>query len=150
MTEGKPAMQIGPDDVLLGLPVANKPALLHRLATHAASRLGAEPAPLLALLQAREALGSTGIGRGIALPHARLPGMAAPLCCLCRLARPIPFDAIDDAPVDLVFLLLTPAGADTAHLATLAAAARRLRDPATAAALRRAADAGTIARLLGA
>ena len=148
MTEPPAMIHLDPADTLLGLKAATKPALLRHLAHHAAARTGHDAATLFALLQAREALGSTGIGRGVAVPHARTPGIAAPFCCFCRLDRPIPFDAIDSAPVDLALLLLTPADADAGHLALLSAAARRLREPATAAELRHATDPATILRLL--
>lgn len=148
MTDLPPMLHIDPSDTLLGLKTATKPALLHHLARHAAARTGHDAAALFALLQAREALGSTGIGRGVAIPHARLPGLAAPFCCFCRLDRPITFEAIDGAPVDIALLLLTPLNADVGHLALLSAAARSLRAPATAAELRHVTDPAVIVRLL--
>jgi nitrogen PTS system EIIA component len=137
-----------PTDVLIALSVVDKSALLGAMARHAAGRTGHDEAALLQALHARELLGSTGIGRGIAVPHARIPGLRTPFCGFARLAKPIEFGAIDGAPVDLVFLLLSPDNADRSHLALLAAAARRLRDPAVAEALRRERDRGRIAALL--
>jgi PTS system nitrogen regulatory IIA component len=124
--------------LLTGLRAADKSALLAELARHAAAALGRDAAEIGRRLAAREALGSTGTGRGIAVPHARLPGLATQAAFFARLDRPMAFDAIDDQPVDLIFLLLSPEGADAAHLARLAAALRRLRDPAVAAAIRAA------------
>lgn len=141
-------MSLGADDVLLSLRVPDKGTLLRRLAQHAATRIGRDATAIFALLQAREALGPTGIGRGVALPHARMAGSGLPFCCFCRLEKPIPFDAIDSAPVDLVILLLTAADADSGHLALLAAAARLLRDPVIAMALRHADDAAAVLRIL--
>jgi len=131
------------------LRAADKKALLAELARLAARKAGAEPAELLRLLAAREALGSTGIGAGIAVPHARLPGLAAPLGFFARLNRPVAFDAIDGKAVDLVFLLLSPAQDHGSHLAVLAAASRRLREPAVVAAIRAAGDPAAIAAALG-
>ncbi|MBN8889852.1 MAG: hypothetical protein BGP12_18125 [Rhodospirillales bacterium 70-18] len=136
--------------VLTGIRAADKGALLAELARRAATILGADAGTLARLLAAREALGSTGTGGGIAVPHARLPGLADPASFFARLDRPVPFDAIDARPVDLVFLLVSPPGDHARHLAILAAASRRLRDPATVAALRGAATPAEIAALLAA
>ena len=119
------------------LRAADKPALLTALARLAAQPLGLPPAPVAAALAAREALGSTGTGGGIALPHARLDVLAAPTGFFARLNRPMAWDAVDGGAVDLVFLLLSPA-ADAEHLKALAAVARRLRTPGVAEAMREA------------
>ena len=99
-------------------------------------------------LQARENLGSTGLGKGFALPHSRLDALREPFALFVRLARPIDFDSIDDRPVDLVVLLLTPANGGSQHLATLAALARPLRDDDLVRRLRQAPDAEALHRLL--
>jgi PTS system nitrogen regulatory IIA component len=124
--------------VHLGVRAADKAGALAALA-----RLVADlPAGgLLQLLAAREALGSTGVGGGIALPHARVAGLRASSAWFVRLAQPIDFAAIDGRKVDLLVLLLSPAGEDRAHLTALAAVSRRLRAPGVAEALRRAATA---------
>lgn len=139
---------IPPGRVLDRLRVADKPALLNLLAREAGAALGLAPAAIAAALAAREALGSTGTGGGIALPHARLPALAAPVGFLARLDRPVAFDAVDGRPVDLVFLLLSPA-ADAAHLRALAAVSRRLRTPGVAEAMRGAPSTALRAALLG-
>ena len=116
------------DHVLFGVRARNKAALLKHCAAQAAAASGAAAEDIFAALSARERLGSTGFGRGFALPHARVEGVRKLLGLFARLARPIPFDAIDGAPVDLVFLLLIPPGAGTDHVAALAAVARAMRD----------------------
>jgi nitrogen PTS system EIIA component len=77
---------------------------------------------------ARERLGSTGLGDGIAIPHARIGGLAKPIAFAIRLRRPVDFDAVDDRPVDVVVGLLLPESTDAANLACLAHVTRRLRD----------------------
>jgi PTS system nitrogen regulatory IIA component len=77
----------------------------------------------------REELGSTGVGGGVAIPHARLPELHQVFGLSARLKKPIDFDAIDQRPVDIVFLLLTPAAEQGDHLNALAAVARKLREP---------------------
>jgi len=139
---------IGPDQVLVDLRVADKTQLLSELARRAAAVLALEQPVLLRALQAREQLGSTGLGRGFALPHARLPRMPRVYALLARLARPIDYDSVDDKPVDLVVLLLTPESAANQHLATLAALSRPFRDAAFAQQIRKAPDAAAMHRLL--
>lgn len=135
------AVLIGPDRVLVGVRAADKPRLLAELARRAAGALGLAAADIATALAAREALGSTGVGAGIAVPHAQVAALGGTAAFLARLDRPIDYGAVDGRPVDLVFLLLGPPAARAEHLAALAAATRRLRDPATADALRGAATA---------
>ncbi|URD37227.1 PTS sugar transporter subunit IIA [Methylobacterium tardum] len=135
---------LAPSDVLVGLRAATKNALLEDLARRAAAALGIGPDAILPALARREHLGSTGIGDGIALPHARLEAVSRPYGILARLREPIDFEAVGDNPVDLVFLLLLPAPARHEPLNALACVARRLRDPETAAALRGARDAAAL------
>lgn len=80
-------------------------------------------------LIAREKLGSTGLGQGIAIPHCRIPGCTEPLGTLVTLEDPIDFDAPDDAPVDLLFVLLVPEEANQQHLDILANIARLFSQP---------------------
>jgi PTS system nitrogen regulatory IIA component len=103
--------------------------------------LGLDQRSILGALQARENLGSTGLGKGFALPHARLAALSAPFALFVRLGRPIDFASIDELPVDLVILLLTPANGGNEHLATLAALSRPLRDEAFVRRVRQAPDA---------
>lgn len=139
---------IGPSQVVLGLRVADKAQLLAELARRAAAAVSLEPATILRALQAREELGSTGLGKGFALPHARLEGLRTFYALCVRLQRPIDYQAIDAKPVDLVILLLTPEAAGAQHLATLAALSRPLRDERFVQQLRRAPDAAALHRLL--
>ncbi len=132
---------LAPERVLLRLRAADKPRLLAELGRRAGSALDMDAGGITAALAAREALGSTGVGAGIAVPHAALPGLSGTVAFLVRLERPIEFAAIDGQPVDLVFLLLGPPAGRAEHLAALAAATRRLRDKATVAALRAAPSA---------
>ncbi len=99
-------------------------------------------------LLAREQLGSTGLGGGIAIPHARINGVVRPIALAARLKRPIAFDAVDEKPVDFVVLLLMPASTNAANLDALACVTRRLRDKHLMEQVRKAPDAPTIFRLL--
>jgi PTS system nitrogen regulatory IIA component len=135
---------LAPSDVLVGLRAATKNALLEDLARRAAAALGMGLDAIFPALARRENLGSTGIGDGIALPHARLEAISRPYGIFARLREPIDFDAVDDNRVDLVFLLLLPAPDRHEPLNALACVARRLRDPETAAALRGSRDASAL------
>jgi PTS system nitrogen regulatory IIA component len=137
-------------DVLLDLPVGSKRQLLERLAAEAAKRLGRPAETILAALKARENLGSTALGRGVALPHARLDGTHPPLMLFARLRTPVDYDARDEVPVDLVILVLWPEAEPEGFLPTLAEACRALRAPQVLRRLRAATTeaelAGTLAR----
>lgn len=141
---------LAPADVIHGLRASGKTALLDELARRAARSLDREAGPILGALVRREGLGSTGIGGGVALPHARLETVSRPFGLLARLRDPLDFDAVDERPVDLVFLLLLPTGEGGETLNALACVARRLRDPRTAAALRGARDAAGLHALVSA
>jgi PTS system nitrogen regulatory IIA component len=137
-------------DRVFRLRAPDKGAVLTQLARRAATDLGLAVPHIAGPIAAREKLGSTGVGAGIAVPHARIAGIIALQAFLARLDRAVDWDAIDRRPVDLVFLLLSPSQADADHLAALSAVARRLREPAAAAALRAAADpAALFAALTG-
>ncbi len=139
---------IGPDRVVVGLRVSDKSQLLQELAGRAATALGLDRRAVFDALQGRENLGSTGLGKGFALPHARLDAVGEPFALFVRLARPIDFAAIDESPVDLVILLLTPANGGNQHLATLAALSRPLRNAGFMQKLRQAPDAAAVHQLL--
>jgi PTS system nitrogen regulatory IIA component len=127
---------LSPDRLLLGFPSTSKGQLFHDLAALAGTATGIDPALILAALEQREKLGTTGIGEGVAIPHARLPGIERLVGFFVRLATPIEYDALDDAPVDLVFLLVAPESESTLQLKALARIARLLRDADLAARLR--------------
>jgi PTS system nitrogen regulatory IIA component len=129
-----------PEAVLFGLPAATKKTLFTQLAGIAAGVADCDPQQVVERLMAREKLGSTGFGGGVAIPHAKLPGLAAVTGVFARLAQPIEFGAVDELPVDLVFALLSPVDAGADHLKALARVSRRLRDRSFLAKLRGAAS----------
>jgi PTS system nitrogen regulatory IIA component len=139
---------ISVEDVVLDLRPESKTRLLKALAAHAARRTGCPAAEISSVLAAREKLGSTGLGQGVAIPHAKVRGLQRPYAAFARLAAPCPFEAIDDRDVDLVVLLLLPEASPQEHLNVLAKIARRLRDVEVPARLRQADDAATAYRLL--
>jgi len=129
---------LSPADVMIDVRASQKKALLQELAARAATNLGLLPDQVTSHLLKREELGSTGTGNGIAIPHARLPGLKRPYGLLVRLNQAIEFDAIDGRAVDLVFVLLLPAAVESDALASLALVARTLRSPDTLARMRAA------------
>ena len=114
-------------DVYVGVGAPDKTRLLSDLCTRAAAAVSLDSALVAREVLKREALGSTGLGRGIAIPHARVLGLNKPFGLLALLKRPLDFEAIDGAPVDIVFLLLQPAAAQS-DLNALAAVSRALRE----------------------
>jgi nitrogen PTS system EIIA component len=127
---------ITPQSVLANLRVASKKQLLQELAKRAAPLADLPERVIFDTLLERERLGSTGIGNGTAVPHGRLHNLARIFGLFARLEKPIDFEAVDDQPVDLVFLLLTPDGAGADHLKALARISRLLRDRAICEKLR--------------
>ena len=139
---------ITPEAVESGFPAANKKALFQHLAA-AASRLSGIPnKTILAALNEREKLGSTGFGGGAAIPHGKVPGLERVFGYFLRLATPIDFQAVDGLPVDLVFLLLSPPDAGVDHLKALASISRTCRDRQTLAKLRGARSKDALFALL--
>lgn len=136
-------------DVILDLAAANKRTLLERLAAEAAGRIGRPERDILDALQAREALGSTALGRGVALPHARLEGDPPPVALFARLRRPIDYEARDEEPVDLVILVLWPEASPEGFLPMLSETCRSLREPQTLRRLRSARTPKELVALLG-
>lgn len=116
-------------DVILDLDATGKRAVLSLLAAEAAGRLGRPEREIFDALQARERLGSTSLGRGVALPHTRLGGDPLPLVLFARLRRPVDFEARDEEPVDLVVLVLWPEASPEGFLPALAEICRSLREP---------------------
>lgn len=135
------------DCVIPSLRVNDKAQLLQELARRAAALAKVPQKLILDALEEREKLGSTGLGQGFALPHARIAGLDRFLGLFVRLARPVPYDAVDGNPVDLLFLLLIPAEAEE-HMSILAAVSRRIRDKDFARRLRKATDAASLHALL--
>ncbi|HEX3810212.1 MAG TPA: PTS IIA-like nitrogen regulatory protein PtsN [Rhizomicrobium sp.] len=127
-----------PEAVLASLKVSNKKQLLHELSVRAAAFSGIPEARIEEILTERERLGSTGMGQGIAIPHGRVPGLDKIVGMFAQLETPIAYDAVDDQPVDLIFLLLAPEGAGADHLKALARVSRLLRNQAVCEKLRAA------------
>jgi PTS system nitrogen regulatory IIA component len=119
---------LSPDAVVLDLEAACKREALARLAEKASALTGRPAEAIRTALMEREQLGSTGVGRGVAIPHGKIDGLGAMVGILAKLATPVDFEAVDDQPVDLVFILLAPTDATAAHLKALAKVSRLLRD----------------------
>ncbi len=115
------------DDVMIDIRSANKHQLLLDMSGRAARRISLSAEQICTALEKREQLGSTGMGAGIAIPHARLTGLDSPLAVVARLKPPIDFEAIDGELVDLVVMLLMPAPQSADQLAVLALIARKLK-----------------------
>jgi len=126
----------------------SKQSILERLAERFAGVYGLDPVLVLERLEEREKLGSTGFGRGVAIPHARIPDLGRPVAVFLRLDTPVAFDAADGMPVDMVFGLLSPEAAGAAHLHALAAISRMMRDDKLHAALGEATGAEALYALL--
>lgn len=145
-------MQLGDfldfDAITSRLSGGNKKSLLQQLANLAAQQLGATPAEILATVTEREALGSTGFGQGVAIPHGKIEGLNRIYCLFARLSEPIDYKAIDGKPVDLVFLLLSPPDAGAEHLKALAAISRVTRHLPTLEKMRGARSRDALAAVL--
>jgi len=131
---------LSPTDVSLDVRESDKARLLQQLSSQAAAKVGLSANEVCTQIIKREELGSTGVGNGVALPHARLRGLTTPFGLFARLRHGIDFEAIDSQPVNIVFLLLLPDGAGASQLNALASVARALRDPETLQRIRSAAD----------
>jgi nitrogen PTS system EIIA component len=140
---------IAPNGIVLDLKNCNsKRQVLKELSQQAAAALGIDPQQLLDALMERERLGTTGIGYGIAIPHARLHGLDRLVGRFARLEQPVDFESLDDQPSDLIFLLLAPDSADADSLKALARISRLLRDPGLRQRLRQERDRDAVYRLL--
>jgi PTS system nitrogen regulatory IIA component len=125
-----------PATVRAQLQVESKRAFFPLAGSIAATALGLDASEVTEALLERERLGSTAFGRGMALPHARIPGLSGVRGLFLQFSRPVDFDAIDALPVDIAFVLLSPVDAGADHLKALAQVSRFLRDDATVARLR--------------
>jgi PTS system nitrogen regulatory IIA component len=139
---------LSPNDVTIEVAALDKQKPLLQLARKAGSRLRLPPDNIFTELSKREELGSTGVGDGVAIPHARFNQIDKPFGMLLRLRQPIEFGALDGKPIDIVFLLLLPESAKGEQLSALACVARKFRSSAVTAALRNAREAAEIFRLL--
>ncbi len=127
---------LSPQGVIHNLRACCKREALQALADKASGLIDRPAADIMSTLLEREQLGSTGVGDGVALPHGKIEGLGKIVGVLARLEAPVSFDALDDQPVDLVFMLLAPANATAAHLKALAKVSRLLRDEDARDALR--------------
>ena len=137
-----------PRSVIPQLRAGSKKQALQEIARRAATITGGSERQIYDVLAERERLGSTGIGMGVGIPHGKLPGLTRLYGIFARLERPIPFEAIDDQPVDLIFLLLAPEGAVADHLKALALVSRLLRDRTVCEKLRGTDNADALFALL--
>ncbi|MDF1873481.1 PTS sugar transporter subunit IIA [Vannielia sp.] len=128
--------------------VSSKKRLFQQLADLAHSAYGLDPARSVEALMDRESLGPTGVGRGVALPHARLDGLEEVVGVFFRIDKPVDFDAVDRQPVDLVFALFAPKDAGVNHLKALALVSRTLRDGDVCAKLRANEETATLHTIL--
>jgi len=136
------------DAIKTSLPGGSKRSLVQQLANLAGQRLGIDSAAIVAALNEREQLGSTGFGQGVAIPHAKIDGLPEIYALFARLGEPVDYKAIDGRPIDLVFLLLSPPDAGAEHLKALAAISRVTRDAATLERLRGARSRDAVAAVL--
>jgi PTS system nitrogen regulatory IIA component len=134
--------------VITKLRATSKKQVLQELAKRAADATGLPERQIFEVLLERERLGTTGVGNGIAIPHGKLPGLKRLFGMFARLESPVDFDAIDEQPVDLIFLLLAPEAAGADHLKALARVSRLLRDRSVCEKLRGANQADAIYALL--
>jgi|SRR5690606_22328255 len=134
--------------VVAALKAGSKKQALQELSQVAAEVTGKPAREVFEILLQRERLGSTGVGQGIGIPHGKIAGLEQLYGIFARLDTPIEFDAMDDQPVDLIFLLLAPESAGADHLKALARISRLLRDPGTVAKLRASRDPEAIYSIL--
>lgn len=136
------------DGILPDLSARGKKQVLQELSEHASEQTGIPAREIFETLLQRERLGSTGLGRGIAIPHIKLAQLDRIVCLFARLSDPIDFDAIDGDPVDLIFLLLAPEHASGDHLKALSRISRLMRVPSVLEDLRSAASTDQMRTIL--
>ncbi len=136
------------DAIRSNAKISGKKRLLQEIAEMAASVYMLDPALVFDGLQARELLGPTGVGRGVAIPHARLPGLTGVIGLFQKLEKAIDYESVDRKPVDLIFALLAPEEAGVEHLKALARVSRTLRDEAICVKLRSTNDSAALYAIL--
>jgi PTS system nitrogen regulatory IIA component len=125
-----------PEHVFVGVSAPTKRRALQTLSSKAANCFDLDEAMVLRALETREKLGTTGIGNGVAVPHAAIAAMTKPRGLMVHFAHPVDFEAIDDVPTELAFVLLFGEGGRSDYLNVLAAIARRLRTEGVLTAMR--------------
>jgi PTS system nitrogen regulatory IIA component len=136
------------ESVHIALRATSKKQALQELAHLASSVTGLHERTIFEILLERERLGTTGVGKGIAIPHGKLAELERLHGLFVRLDQPVDFESVDDQPVDLIFLLLAPESAGADHLKALARVSRLLRDPNTCEKLRDSPDPESVFALL--
>ncbi len=144
----KIASILKPEAVKVISSATSKKRLLHDLGDVAASVYNIKASTAVEALMERETLGPTGVGHGVALPHARIDGLETVQGAFILLEKPIDFDSIDRAPVDLIFALFAPENAGVEHLKALALVSRTLREPSVRTKLRANTDPATLYTIL--
>jgi Phosphotransferase system mannitol/fructose-specific IIA domain (Ntr-type) len=139
---------LSPENVVLDIPVTSKKRALEQISLLFENHQGLERASVFDSLFARERLGSTGLGHGVAVPHGRVKNIDSPCAAFARLNQPVAFDSPDGLPVDLILVLIVPEAATQQHLDILAEVAQRLSEPSVLDQLRRESDAMRIYELL--
>jgi PTS system nitrogen regulatory IIA component len=141
---------LSPANVLLDLQVSSKKRLFEQVGLHFENQHALARSLVFDSLFARERLGSTGLGQGVAIPHGRIKGLKEALGAFIRVAQPVPFDAPDGNPVSLVFILLVPEKATEKHLQILSELAQMFSDKALREEMSRAPDADALYQLIAA
>ncbi len=144
------SFDLHPHAIILAAKARSKAEALAEIAAKAATIYALDAARVLEVLDQREALGSTGFGRGIAIPHGRMEQLTRPAVILLRPAKPIAWQAVDELPVDTIAALLSPVAGGAAHLKALAELSRMLRDGRLLDKMRGAGDADSLFALIGA
>ena len=139
---------LAPQSIIPALKATSKKQLLQELADHAASLTGIGAHEIFSALLQRERLSSTGLGRGIAVPHVKLKSLDKIVGVFARIEAPVDFESHDGEPVDLVFLLLSPEHAAGDHLKALARISRLVREPKALEQLREAPDKVALTHVL--
>jgi nitrogen PTS system EIIA component len=139
---------LGPDAVRASLKVQSKKRLFQEIAQVVADTYGLDEQKVLDALLERENLGPTGVGHGVAIPHARIPDISSVIGVFLRLDQAVDFESVDRKPVDLVFVLLAPNAAGAEHLKALARVSRTLRDETLCSKLRSTDDVSALYAIL--
>jgi PTS system nitrogen regulatory IIA component len=142
------SLLLSPEGVMPSLKAKSKRQALQKLSHSAAQLTGLPAREIFDKMQQRERLGSTGLGRGTAIPHVESPSLKTVVCLFARLDEPIEFDSLDGEPVDLIFLFLAPEHAHSHYLQALAQVARLVREPSTMEWLRTSKDGAAIYAVL--
>jgi PTS system nitrogen regulatory IIA component len=142
------AKQLDAANVVVDLQVSSKKRLFEQAGLLFENQHAIARSIVFDSLFAREKLGSTGLGQGVAIPHGRIKGLKEALCAFMRLALPVPFDAPDGNPVSLVFVLLVPEQATEKHLQMLSELAQMFSDKPLREAMSRAPDAAALHQLI--